>query len=303
MIKRFLQNLEDEDEDDVRLTRRIKTISVIERHGKLPKRTRKKVDRMIKIFLRKLGNDIYGLLCSNKNLDSDDYRGLDSDRDTEEEVETAIRFFPGVLSTIDEDANGDIFYPILRLAFTPNEDNGSIWYCNVKAVSFIPLLARLAMELGLFEEEERGGLLIKRNFNYNDDGENVLQSLMLNQVEEHQNEEHQEHNDDVYLQVLIQLRKIGLLQKEDIQKYDLLRKFRFEYDYFPEKRFRFLVEWDPNVLIMNGNLFPVVGSIRSLQVIFENGIRYFPKKKGLSLLFKKYVCDDLGNSTHFPTCV
>ena len=35
--------------------------------------------------------------------------------------------------------------------------------CNVKAISFIPLLARLALELGLFEEEEdeeeRGGLL------------------------------------------------------------------------------------------------------------------------------------------------
>ena len=29
----------------------------------------------------------------------------------------------------------------------------------MKAVSFNPLVARLAIELGLFEEEERGGLL------------------------------------------------------------------------------------------------------------------------------------------------
>jgi hypothetical protein len=38
-----------------------------------------------------LGNDVHELLCNN---DAENYRGLDSDRDTEAEVETAIRFFP-----------------------------------------------------------------------------------------------------------------------------------------------------------------------------------------------------------------
>jgi hypothetical protein len=31
----------------------------------------------------------------------------------------------------------------------------------VKAVSFIPLLAKLAIELGQFDEENNGGLLVK----------------------------------------------------------------------------------------------------------------------------------------------
>jgi hypothetical protein len=38
------------------------------------------------------------------------------------------------------------------------------WGCNLKAVSFVPLLARLAMELGLFEEKYRGGLLCKDRY-------------------------------------------------------------------------------------------------------------------------------------------
>jgi hypothetical protein len=44
-----------------------------------------------------LGNDVHELLCNN---DAENYRGLDSDRDTEAEVETATVyvFFPEVLS-------------------------------------------------------------------------------------------------------------------------------------------------------------------------------------------------------------
>jgi hypothetical protein len=40
-------------------------------------------------------DDIHDHICSNYE---DDYHGLDSDRDTEAEVETAIRFFHEVLS-------------------------------------------------------------------------------------------------------------------------------------------------------------------------------------------------------------
>jgi hypothetical protein len=38
------------------------------------------------------------MLCED-NLEN--YDGLDSDRNTEEEIETAVRFFPGVLSMKD----------------------------------------------------------------------------------------------------------------------------------------------------------------------------------------------------------
>jgi hypothetical protein len=126
-------------------------------------RTRNKTDELVEIFLQELGDDIHDMFCS---IDADNYRGLDSDRDTEEEVETALRFFPNVLTRriqihdadVDADADGeDVYlYPIQLLAFTLRYEVGIM--CNMKALSFIPLLARLAIELGLFEEE-RGGLL------------------------------------------------------------------------------------------------------------------------------------------------
>jgi hypothetical protein len=75
-------------------------------HGKFPTRTRDKMDRTIERFLEKLGNDIHKLLCSNKDVNSDNYHGLDSDRDTEEEVETAIRVFP------DKGRYNKNYYPI-----------------------------------------------------------------------------------------------------------------------------------------------------------------------------------------------
>jgi hypothetical protein len=52
---------------------------------------------------------------------------------------------------------------------------------------------------------------------------NVLQLLMFSDVVTNTgNREYHELYDDRYLQVLIQLRKMGLLKKEDIQRYDLL---------------------------------------------------------------------------------
>ena len=72
-----------------------------------------------------------------------------------------------------------------------------------------------------------------------------------------------------------------------------------------------LVEWDPNALTQTdkygfGQLplnEAIVGSIQGFKFVFEYGIRYFPKKKGISLLFRKmnfgrttfqYACINLG---------
>ncbi|OEU10321.1 hypothetical protein FRACYDRAFT_247291 [Fragilariopsis cylindrus CCMP1102] len=85
-----------------------------------------------------------------------------SDRDTEAEVETALRVFPEVLSR------------------RGGPD-------NVKAVSFIPLVARLALGFGLFEEKERGGLLLE-----DEKGDNILQLLVHQDV------------DDTYLNVKLE---------------------------------------------------------------------------------------------------
>jgi hypothetical protein len=109
----------------------------------------------------------------------------------------------------------------------------------MKAVPFIPILVRIAIELGVYEEQNQGGLLIE-----DEDGVNVLQNLMLSDKIERNTQEHHARVDGKYLQVLIQLRKMGLLKKEDIQRYDLLSTL-CKRDYFAEKRFRFLVQWDP----------------------------------------------------------
>ena len=134
----------------------------------------------------------------------------------------------------------------------------------------------------MFPEQYRGGLLCEDN--------DLRDLIRSDEIDEYHNREHHEAVDDKYLQVLIQLRKMGLLKKEDIQMYSLFHTLCNQYYYFAEKRFRFLVEWNPNALIdpntygclplhnivYNNNL-----SIQGFQLVFENGIRYYPKKKGI----------------------
>ena len=139
--------------------RLLKLISVLEKKDKFSLRTRNKTDELIETFLQVLGDDIHDMLCDNYT-EAENYSGLDSDRDTEAEIEATVRSFPEILTRRiydddDDDDNEYFHYPIQQLAFAHDED--SDWQCNVKAVSFIPLLLRLAIELGLYEEDERGG--------------------------------------------------------------------------------------------------------------------------------------------------
>ena len=104
--------------------------------------------------------------------------------------------------------------------------------------------------------------------------------------------------DGKYAQVLLRLRKMGLLKKEDIQRHRLLIKLCNNYlMYFPEKRFRFLVECDPNALTQTDEHFGYLplhriaqnSSIQGFRTTFEYGILYYPIKKGISLIFKKNI--------------
>ena len=271
--------------------RLLKLISVLEKKAKFSLRTRNKTDELVENFLANLEDDVHDMLCAN-NTEAENYSGLDSDRDTEAEVEAIVRVFPEVL-TRKNPCGPEDYYPIQLLAFALDEYGN--WHGNKKSVSFLPILARLAIQLGLFQEQYRGGLLC--NDIYED---NVLQQLMHNCGPEHPD------GDDKCLQVLLELRGMGLLKKEDIQSYDLLNELCGQYYFFAEKRLRFLVEWDPNALLHptedgclpihcaaeNSHANSRVGakinfSIQRFQLIFEYGIRYFPKKTGLSLLFKK----------------
>jgi hypothetical protein len=280
-----------------------KLILVLKKKEKLPSETGNEIDGLVEEFLDKVETNIRNLLCSKGDPETGYYHGLDSNRDTKEEVETAIRFFPDVLSHRREYYDGEM-YPIQLMAFAWNEEG--CYGCNVKTVSFVPVVARLAIELGSFEEQYRGGLLCADQA-----GNNVLRRLMCTYMPDHlrSNREHHELADTKYLQVLIQLRQMGLLKKEDIKRYDMLSSlFQDDEDdedfYLAEKRYRFLTEWDPTELIRRNTHFygyiPLhyainFPSIEVFRFILECGMRYFPEKKGISLLFQK----DLDNETPF----
>jgi hypothetical protein len=67
-----------------------------------------------------------------------------------------------------------------------------------------------------------------------------------------------------------------------------------QYYYFADNQFKFLVEWDPAALLYSdgdGDL-PIHHatnnhSIRGFQLVFEYGIRYYPNKNGINLLYQK----------------
>ena len=316
------------DNYDARKRRTLQLISVLQKKDDFFLQTRNKMDVLVEEFLNKTRDDIHNMLCDNTDPGSGEhYLGLDSDRDTEAEVETAIRFFPEVLSKRKEidmmwdededeiDEEGEIvhlvedLYPIQLLGFTYR--NRPEVQCNWKTVSFIPLVARLSKEFGLFEVEARGGLLCE------DNGRNVLQNLIFSDGSErlyNYDDKHYESIDGKYLQVLIQLRQMDLLKKEDIQRYELLDRLcghscYFAESYFAEKRFQFLVEWDPSALTrisdrgwphLNSAIYPFGATIRTFQLIFDAGIKYFPKQKGIHRLFRQGIRQGIRTSGKTP---
>jgi hypothetical protein len=120
--------------------------------------------------------------------------------------------------------------------------------------------------------------------------------------------------DDKYLQVLIQLRRMGLMKKEDIQEYRLVYMLcddcYADFVGFEEKRSKFLVEWDPSILIRpdsndkDGELIlhyvACISPILEFQQEFEYGIRYYPKKIGINLLFRMHKSNLCGEYYRTP---
>jgi hypothetical protein len=64
-----------------------------------------------------------------------------------------------------------------------------------------------------------------------------LQNLMVSDSTKDYDQHHNELVDDKYLLVMKQLRQVGLLKKDDIQRYDLLNKLCLQKDVIAEKRF------------------------------------------------------------------
>jgi len=164
---------------------------------------------------------------------------------------------------------------------------------NVKAVPFVALLARLGNELNQFEEEERGGLVCKDRF---------ASTALVHLVQSSHSRYGDEHNqlvDTVCMMQLVQLKQIYLFKKEDICSRDLV-SFLCDEGYFAERRFQFLVGWDPTSLLHydeEDGLLPLhyvaTNSVQGFQLVFDFGIRFYPIKKGIMLLFQK---DNNGNT-------
>ena len=220
-------------------------------------------------------NDIHAMICDN-NIHDDDYQGLDSTLDTEAQAKTALRLFPEVLSQpCGNNGEGVVEYPIQHLCFSNKSK------CNEKVALFIAPIAQLATEFRSFEDDRRGGLLIE-----DDTGDNTFRNLMYNF------DSRVPGQNQLILTLFIRLRRMGLFKKEDIRDYHLVSLMRYADD-LPERGFQFLVEWDPPSLIQTDDdgwlplHWAAQTSIQGFQIVFSYGIRCYPYKKGIRLLFQK----------------
>ena len=269
----------DDDEDDAICQ---EALALLQNRLNFPARLRDRtMVQFAQQFVTNVKEDIHKML-TDTHIEEEGYDGLDSARDTEEEVATASRSCPEVL-TQREDLFG--LYPIQCVTFV-QDDEDTTMIRNVKAVSFLPLFVQLAMEFNSFPNEERGGLLAR-----NANRRNPLQDLMFASHSSY-DDNHQQRVDTTFVAVLIQLRRSGYFVKNDIQHYGLVH-FLCQQIYFPEQRFRFLSEWDPPSLLrtnVNNELpFHIVAfdgiTLRSFRVVLDSLFRFYPRWKGINALF------------------
>ena len=174
--------------------------------------------------------------------------GLDRNRNiyTGKEVETMIRFFPELLSEKD-DLTGECLIQHQRFVFLNGNGNGNLDFDFENAYSFVPLFAKLGIELGQFEEADRGGLFLK----FPECQQNVLQFIVCcfyiceeKKLDKAYSKHHQSLDERI-LAVLNKLRELKLLKKEDILQHNLLGLLcTRNYEEFPDKRFNFFCDWN-----------------------------------------------------------
>ena len=245
---------------------------------------------------------------SNRNNDESDdesestfkwWYGLDSDVDSEEEVELAIRLFPNILTEgyfSFSSLNG--CYPIY------------VSLMCLKALFFIPLLAELGVELGRFKEKERGGLTCFMK--------SVLFQLFSNVILRNDlDEELSEKLDEASTAILIRLKEKGLMKKEDIYRFDLTNLLLYRALYKKtlriEKRFEFLINWNPSILMECGRGNNLLNhyvcrlcytnegclrpdTVQRFQAIIELGMYHFPTELGFVFHRTTFrlLCERLG---------
>ena len=172
--------------------------------------TLNKMEEFANQLLNTIAFDIRNMINDRRTVE-EGYNGLDDTRDTEDQVETAIRFQPEALVVYERTIFGGYSISKLNvLAFVRTNIPYRLYdeeyvLCNIKAVTFVPLFVRLAIELNSFEEATRGGLLQKYH------GKNMLQRLLYSSDANspYNTIQHHQAVDNVFLSVLERLRGSG----------------------------------------------------------------------------------------------
>ena len=265
-------NTDDEEEEQDQLAIQ-KLLSVLQQREDFPVRQRNKIIELAHEFVNDLGADVKDMVTDKRKV-VDGYAGLDSDRDTKEEVETALRHYP---ETLSERGGRFTRFPIQCITLL-----------NPMAVAFVVLFAQLAIEFNSFADEERGGLFIEDG-----EGNNVLARLVQSSYRFCDKDYHQLVDTKV-LKALVQLQRFGLFKKEDIQRYQLVHELCKDGGYFAENWFHFLTNSDPSSLVQLDNYdhLPLHfsfarGTIQQFQVMLACYLHYYTKENVLCLLFQK----------------
>jgi hypothetical protein len=113
-----------------------------------------------------------------------------------------------------------------------------------QTVSFIPVFAEEGMKLNVGGDGMRGGLLREDCEDYS--GGSALKEISCNNTYISGAEsEYYDTRDSRTLNVIKRLRKIGLIEKEDIRKYNLLCESCNEWS---SKRFNYFADWNDHVV-------------------------------------------------------
>ena len=290
-----------------RRERRLAVVASLLRKDQLPARQRNKIEELVDDFDTKFSRDVHEMI-TDQHHDPAEYQGLDSNRDTHAEVETVLRLCPNAIKQtrptvfnedFDEDeedsfewvkaGDDDKYYPIQCLTWVQGlhtRDGDGYRAFNLKAIPFVHLFARLAIEFNSFDEDKRGGLM----FADPDWGwKNILHLLSDEfQLTAEFDIEENGYMDKIRTTEYNRLRHMGLMVKDDIVENDLLSELCHYHDVFPEESAACIIEWCPESLLAEsrkdgsrpGPFYAVAwhlaAPLQPFRFMFDYLIRYYP---------------------------
>lgn len=209
---------------------------------------------------------------------------LDYEKHTENEIRTLIQSVPDTLTM----KNSDGMYPIQSITWDYSDDG-----FNAKAIPFLPVLADEGAKLNVGGDGMRGGVLIKSC--RDEESDCVLEELIsVRQCEDECSDaEKRKHIESLCLDAIKNLRELGLFEKDDIRRYNLLSK-----SCHPSSidRFNYLVDWNPGALkekySFDGKWSPSLlssviverESIENFEIALKAGLHHFPHALGFLFL-------------------